>query len=188
MEFLIDLWLPIIASAVAVFLVSSVIHMCTPMHKSDYAHLPNEEIVLEKIRECGVPPGMYMFPGAESMKDMGNPEYKSKCERGPVGYMILLPNTLWQMSKSLTHWFLYSVLISLLTAYVAGFTINVSHDFSDILRLTGTVSTMGYAMASPPDSIWKGVNWGVSGRFIVDGILYGITTGLVFAWLWPSAL
>jgi hypothetical protein len=36
------LWLPILLSAVALFFVSSVIHMMSPWHKTDYPALPNE--------------------------------------------------------------------------------------------------------------------------------------------------
>ncbi len=47
---LLDLWLPILLSAVFVFIASSVIHMMTPMHKKDYEKLPNEATVLEGLR------------------------------------------------------------------------------------------------------------------------------------------
>jgi len=154
------------------------------MHKTDYAHLSDEKNVLEGLRNKGVKPGMYMFPGAECMKDMGNPEYIAKCELGPVGYMIVLPSKMWDMNKSLLQWFLYSVLMSVLTAYVANFSLLPVADFGDVMRLTGTVATIGYAMAAVPDSIWKGIHWGVTFRFVVDGLLYGLTTGAIFAWMW----
>ncbi len=187
MTFLAELWLPILLSSIGVFVVSSIIHMCTPMHKSDYAKLENEKNTMEKLRESGIKPGMYMFPCAGSMKDMGSPEYQARCELGPVGYMIILPSRLWNMNKSLVQWFLYSILISILTAYVASFTVIAGSDFGSVMRLAGTVATMAYALAAFPDSIWKGVNWGVTLRFIVDGILYGLTTGAIFACMWPNS-
>src|SRR5688572_1588720 len=41
------LWLPILVSAVAVFVVSSIIHMTPLWHKSDYPRLPTEDRVLD---------------------------------------------------------------------------------------------------------------------------------------------
>ena len=43
MSALLALWLPILLSAVAVYLVSSVIHMVTPWHKGDYRGVADQE-------------------------------------------------------------------------------------------------------------------------------------------------
>ncbi len=37
------LWLPILLSSIIVFVVSSIIHMLLPWHKSDYARVPDED-------------------------------------------------------------------------------------------------------------------------------------------------
>ena len=37
------LWLPILISAVIVFIASSIMHMVLPHHKSDYRKVPDEE-------------------------------------------------------------------------------------------------------------------------------------------------
>ncbi len=42
MAFLTELWLPILLSAVFVFIVSSIIHMALPIHKGDYGKLTNQ--------------------------------------------------------------------------------------------------------------------------------------------------
>ena len=44
-----SLWLPILLSAVAVFLLSSVVHMVLPYHRSDYKKVPSEDAVMEKV-------------------------------------------------------------------------------------------------------------------------------------------
>ncbi|MDH3590989.1 MAG: hypothetical protein OER88_03870, partial [Planctomycetota bacterium] len=76
MAFLADLWLPILLSAVFVFVVSSVIHMMLPIHKGDARRLGNEDGVLDAMRSGNATPGEYMFPCPESMKfeEMGTPE------------------------------------------------------------------------------------------------------------------
>ena len=40
---IVTLWLPIVVSAICVFLVSSIIHMALPWHKKDYTRMPDEE-------------------------------------------------------------------------------------------------------------------------------------------------
>ena len=54
MEFLTVLWLPIILSTVFVFIVSSVIHMVLPYHRSDVSKIPNEDGILDTMRAAKV--------------------------------------------------------------------------------------------------------------------------------------
>ena len=44
------LWLPIVLSAVIVFVASSIMHMVLPYHRSDYQKLPDEDKVLAGLR------------------------------------------------------------------------------------------------------------------------------------------
>jgi hypothetical protein len=50
------LWLPILVASVIVFVVSSILHMMLPFHRSDYARLQNEDDVMETMRKAGVQP------------------------------------------------------------------------------------------------------------------------------------
>jgi hypothetical protein len=59
-----DLWLPIVLSAVFVFVASSLIHMVLQSHKSDYGKLAAEPRVLDELRAHAIPPGTYAFPCA----------------------------------------------------------------------------------------------------------------------------
>ena len=45
------LWLPILLSAVFVFIVSAIIHMVLKYHNSDYRRLPNEDEVRAALRK-----------------------------------------------------------------------------------------------------------------------------------------
>ena len=56
------LWLPILLSAVIVFVMSSIIHMLSPWHRSDYPKMPREEEVRDALRPLAIPPGDYMVP------------------------------------------------------------------------------------------------------------------------------
>ena len=181
-----DLWLPILLSAVFVFIASSILHMALPIHKGDYKKLPTEDRVLEAMRNEGVAVGTYMFPCPDSMKDMGSPEMLEKYGRGPVGFMTILPNSAPAIGKSLIQWFFYSVLIGLFVAYVAKLGLTHEAGYSAVFRMTGAVALLAYAVAYFPDSIWKGQPWSNTLKFMFDGAIYGLVTAATFAWLWPD--
>src|SRR5260221_13722019 len=84
------LWLPILLSAVIVFVVSSVIHMASPWHKSDYPKLHNEDQVIDALRPLALPPGDYMVPRPSSGAEMKPPEFLNKVKKGPVLILTVL--------------------------------------------------------------------------------------------------
>ncbi len=187
MAFLTELWLAILLSAVFVFIVSSVIHMVIPFHKGDYKKMKNEDAVLESMRANGVEPGQYMFPCAGSMKAMGTPEMKAKLEKGPVGWLTVLPPGGMNMGKSLAGWFVYSLLVGVLVAYVGWHALGAGAAYLAVFQITGAAAVLGYAIGVFNDSIWKGAPWSTTGKYIIDGVIYALVTAGTFGWLWPSA-
>jgi len=187
MDFLTALWLPILLSAVFVFIASTILHMLIPIHKGDYQKLPGEEKVLAEMRTQGVQPGEYMFPSACSMKEMATPEMIEKYTKGPVGFMTVVPSGPWAMGKNLVQWFCYSILVSVFTAYVADHALSAGAEYLAVFRLTGTVAIVAYAFANIPNSIWRGTPWSITLKFAFDGIIYGLVTAGAFGWLWPAA-
>ena len=183
MAFLAELWLPILLSAVFVFIVSSLLHMVLPVHKGDVKKMPNEDAVLEAMRTGGTEPGEYMFPGCDSMEEMATPEMQEKLQRGPVGFMTVVPG--FHMGKSLVQWFAYSLLVGVFVAYLTRFALAPGADYLAVFRVAGTIAVLGYAVGNLPNSIWKGVSWKITAKFVFDGVLYGLVTAGAFAWLWP---
>jgi hypothetical protein len=117
---LMALWLPILLSAVIVFVASSIIHMFLPWHRSDYGMVPNQDKVMDALRPFNIAPGDYMLPRPANMADMRNPEFIAKLDRGPKLVMTVMPNGHQGMGKTFVQWFLYAVVVSVLAAYVAG--------------------------------------------------------------------
>ncbi len=187
MAFLTELWLAIVAAAVFVFVVSSVIHMALPIHKGDYKKMSNEDAVLEAMRANGVAPGCYMFPCAGSMKEMGTPEMVEKLKKGPVGWLTVAPPGGFNIGKSLVWWFVYCLLIGVLVAYVGWHTLGPGAGYLTVFRITGAVAVLGYAVGYFHDPIWKGGSWATAGKFIFDGVVYALVTAGTFGWLWPKA-
>src|SRR5207247_7990723 len=110
------LWLPILASAVIVFVASSIIHMMTPWHKGDYPKVPDEDKLINALRPLAIPPGDYMVPGCADMKEMRTPEFAEKRSKGPVMVMTVMPSGPVSMSGNLVQWFIYSVVVSFCAA------------------------------------------------------------------------
>ncbi|MDL1873818.1 hypothetical protein FBQ85_01385 [Cytophagia bacterium CHB2] len=179
------LWLPILLSAVFVFLVSSVIHMALPWHKGDYSKVPNEDKVMDALRPFAIPPGDYMMPRASSMKDMGSPEFTEKMKKGPVMIFTVVPNGPATMGKSLTLWFLYSVLVGFFAAYLTGRTLAAGADYLEVFRYIGTTAFLGYSLALLQTSIWYRRAWSTTIKSMIDGLIYALVTAGVFGWLWP---
>ena len=181
MGFLIDMWMPILASAAAVYVISMIMHLLLPFHKSDYVGLPGESKIVETLRSQNLAVGDYMFPHAKSMSELAEPEMIEKFTRGPVGMITILPSGPPRIGKQLVQQFLYNCLISIFVAYFVSF---VKLEAAiDAFRLTGTVAVLGYAVTSIPNSIWKGLAWKTTAKFMLDGVLYGLVTGAVFAGL-----
>jgi hypothetical protein len=180
------LLLPILLSAVAVFLLSSVIHMVTGWHKNDYPKMPNEDQVRDALRPFAIPPGDYMVPRPSSSQEMRSPEFDEKLKQGPVLVVTVLPNGMLSMATNLILWFLYSILVSAFAAYMAGHALNPAAPPRAIFRFVGLTAFIGYAVALWQMSIWYRRSWATTFRASVDGVLYGIVTAFIFVWLWPK--
>ncbi|MBI2214491.1 MAG: hypothetical protein HYU52_12665 [Acidobacteria bacterium] len=180
-----SLWLPILLSGVAVFIVSSIIHMALPIHKSDYAKMPDEDKVLDAMRAAGVGQGAYMFPHCGSHKELDSPETKAKMAQGPIGIMFVMPKGGPGMGKCLALWFVYSLFISFMSAYLASAFLESGTHYLAVFRHVGTTAFMAYGIGQISDSIWKAQPWSSTIKNVLDGLLYGLVTAGVFGWLWP---
>src|SRR4029077_4472898 len=129
------LWLPILLSAVIVFVVSSVIHMFTPWHNGDYPKMPNEDRVMDALRPLNIPPGDYMFPRPSSMAEMRSPEFAAKRNKGPVMIVTVLPSGPVAMGKELVQWFCFSVVVGVFAAYVGGRVLSRGTDYLRVFQL-----------------------------------------------------
>jgi hypothetical protein len=186
MDVIIPLWLPIILSAVAVFLVSSIIHMVLPYHKSDFKKLPREDDIRDALVKSHIHKGEYMFPYASESKERNSQEFKEKMNNGPVGILTVFPSGSFNMGSSLVKWFLYCIVVSILAAYIAGHALIPGAIFRSVFRFTGATAFIGYSLALAQDSIWFGRSWGTTFKSIFDGIIYGLCTAAIFSWLWPG--
>jgi len=182
-----SLWLQVIVSAVVVFMASSILHMALKYHKADHKRLPNEDAVREAIARVNPSPGIYFTPYCADMKQMKDPAIVEKFEKGPVAMLTIYPKGAPMLPKHLVLWFGFCMLVSFVAAYVARHTLHPGDDGMLVMQITGTVAFAAYGVAQLHDSIWKGQPWVNTLRFVVDGAIYALLTGLTFRLMWPGA-
>ncbi|HWC73774.1 MAG TPA: hypothetical protein VG454_07535 [Gemmatimonadales bacterium] len=179
------LWLPILLSSVAVFIVSSIIHMTPLWHKTDYPRYADEDRALGTIRGLGMPPGDYFMPRPASSAEMRSPEFKEKMKRGPAVLMTVMPPWSGSMAGNLSQWFVYCLVVNLLAAYVAGAALAPAAPFVQICRFVWTTAFMGYTLALWQMSIWYRRSWSMTLKSTADGVIYAAVTCIIMGWLWP---
>jgi len=182
---LMSLWLPIVLSAVIVFVVSSILHMALPIHKSDFRKLPSEDEVMEAMRRFSIPPGDYLVPCADDMKQMNDPAFIEKMTKGPVAMMTVRPNGKPSMAGPLARWFVYCVVVGIFAAYLAGRALQPGAHYLAVFRFAGCTAFIGYSLALWQNTIWWNRSWMTTLKSTIDGLIYGLLTAGVFGWLWP---
>jgi hypothetical protein len=182
---LLSLWLPILLSAVIVFLASWLLHMIVGHHQHDLSKLPQQDALLEALRTAQVAPGDYMAPHIESPKQMRDPQFLEQKRRGPTIVLTLTGGGEMAMGKPLAQWFVYLVVVMLLSAYVASRTLAAGAPYLTVFRVVGTVAFMGLSLGQPHQSIWWQRRWSTTFKYMFDGLIYALLAAGVFGWLWP---
>jgi hypothetical protein len=179
------LWLPILVSALFVFIASSIIHMVLPIHRNDWRKVPDEDRLMEAMRPFNLAAGDYCVPRANSPAALKDPAFLDKLKRGPVVFMTVLPGRQLSMGPQLAQWFLFSAAVSLFAGYLAGAALGPGAEYLEVFRFAGTTAFVGYTMAFYPQSIWYRRPWSLQMKNTVDGLVYALLTAGVFGWLWP---
>jgi hypothetical protein len=182
---ILTLWFPIVLSAVFVFIVSSIIHMMFSYHSNDFRKLPDEDAAADALRKLNIPAGQYIYPFAGSAKAMNSPEYQAKAEKGPGVLLSIWPGGRPSMVTNLAQWFVYSLVVGIFAAYVAGRALEVGAHYLAVFRFAGVTAFACYAIAGFHESIWFKRPWSVTLKNTFDGLLYALVTAGTFGWLWP---
>lgn len=179
MQFLSELWMPILLSAVFVWIASGIIHMALPVHKNDYKALPNEEKAMAGLE--GTPAGSYMFPFC-TMEQMKDPAVMERINKGPTGVVTVWGGAV-NMGRNLQMTLLSYILIGVFVAYVCWHTKSSMDSYLDVFRIAGTTAFMVHGLGHIGHAIWFKMpgSWG----YVIGGAVYGLLTGGTFGWLMP---
>jgi hypothetical protein len=182
-----QLWLPIAASAIGVFIASSLIHMVFKWHQSDYMKLSNEDEVRAALRKSSPAPGQYVMPHCMDMKQMQSPEMQQKYIEGPIAHVLVRPNGPPKMGATLGQWFGMCAVVSSIAAYLAGATVPAGASFLAVCRVVGAATFLAYGGGAGINAIWMGHTWRSSIKDLFDAAIYATVAAVIFALLWPHA-
>jgi hypothetical protein len=180
-----SLLVPILLASVIVFVASSLIHMVLGYHRADFRALPKEADVQGALRGFAIPPGDYLLPCPTGPGGMKAPEFVARRAKGPVLVMTVMPAGEVSMGRNLALWFVYTIIVSLFAAYVAGRALGPGAHYLAVFRFAGATAFAGYSLALMQNSIWFSRNWGMTLRSMFDGLIYALLTAGTFGWLWP---
>lgn len=181
-----SLWLPVVVSAVAVWLASAILHMVLKYHRADYKRLPDEDSVAAALGKGAPPPGFYVLPYLMDPSKMKDPAVLRRYEEGPVAMVTVIKNGPPAFGKSLVQWLVFCFFLSFVIAYVARHTLAAGASGLEVMRITGTLAFVGYGFGYFQDSIWRAIPWPNSLRGLVDAGIYALITGFAFRLLWPA--
>lgn len=171
------LWLPILVSAIAVLIASNILWMALPFwHRRDYGHLPNDNALLDAL--SGAKSGQYIAPHVNWSK-MEPAEREAMMAR-PMAFVLVRNPARFSFPAALVAFFIYLLIISTFVGLIAACAVS-----GHVTTVAFLAAVVAHSFGSVSDSIWYGKPWTVTGKEIVDGIIYGALTALVFAWLWP---
>jgi hypothetical protein len=182
---ILSLWLPILLSAVFVFIISSLIHMVIGYHANDYRKLPDEDGFLDALRKFNIPPGQYHLPHPSSAKEMKSPEFQEKVKKNPGAMLTIWKGEEVTMGGFLTQWFVYCVIVGIFAAYVAGRALPEGAGYLAVFRFAGVTALTCYGIAGWQELIWYRRPWSMTLKNTLDGLLYALITAGTFGWLWP---
>lgn len=185
-----SLWLPILLSAVAVFILSSLAWTALPHHHGDMKKLPNEDAMMAAVRAQNAQPGIYFFPHMKDCNKAKTDEAaKAKFENGPHGMLHVWPASAFgKMGRNMVLSFLFYLVTGLFIAYLGTLALPGGSEFMKVFQVTGTAGLLAYCFATIPGAIWFGTPLRNVVTCLVDGVVYALATGAIFAWLWPGAV
>lgn len=179
-----SLWLPVLLAAAGVWIASAIGWMAINHHAKDQQPLPAEDRFLDALRAMKIPPGLYRFPWSATHAEAQTPEMQRKWKEGPTGLVHI-----WgpiSMPRCMLLSFLVYLLASVLVAYVGAVALPAGSSFLHVLRVLGTVGILTYCVGGVPHGIWFQQPGRAMAMNFVDGVIYGLMTGAIFAILWPK--
>ncbi len=176
-----ELWLPILVSAIIVFVASAIVWMVLPWHKSDFKKLPDEESARHALKGLGT--GLYMIPYCMDPAELKDEAMQRKYIDGPQGFVTVAGNGLPRMGPKLAASFVYYAGVGVACAYMVSRTLSADSAYAEVFRIAGTTAFLAYGLAYLQDSIWFSRPWSLSAKSLLDAFIYALLTGGTFGWL-----
>ena len=151
---LLSLWLPILLSAAAVWIFSTIFGMPFLHHKNDWVALPpaggGEDGFMDDLRKRGIKPGNYLFPDFRTREAMESEKAQKALKQGPVGHL-----SVWQppltMGDKLVATFIVYLVVSTLIAYLTRVALPGPASFAKIFQVAATAGILAMIAVHPKD-------------------------------------
>ncbi len=179
------LWIPVVVSAVVVFVASFLAWMVLPHHKADIKTLPEEQALVDLLERLKPAPGTYMWPGCRSGESMNSDAYKARYAAGPWGSINVQakqPN----FGMNLTLTFAFYIVLSVAVAFVTAQAVERDAEFLAVFKVTAVVAILGYCAGQIPGALFMGKPTRFVMTDLADGVVYGLLTAMIFAATWPA--
>lgn len=196
MDFLTHLWLPILVSGVGVWIASALAWMAIGHHKKDRDAIANEQEFMDTISRMNIRPGNYGFPDFCQHDKLPRKErmqaLKALYDKHPQGLLQVWAPT--NMGANMLFTFLFYLFTSTVIAYLGWAALphgtvagagNESALCWKVFQVLGTAGVLAYCFASFPNDLWFQKKRRAMVMNCIDGIIFGLITGAIFAWLWP---
>lgn len=186
MDLILPLWLPILLSAAAVWLISLVFGMALPHHKQDWIGLSDEDGFMDFIRRNGIKPGNYLFPDFRTREALKSAKVEKALNEGPVGHLSVW-RTPVTMGDKMVGAFIVHLVVATLIAYLTRIALPGAAPFAKVFQIAGTAGILAYSFSFIPNALWFGAYKRTIVASIIDGIICGLVIGVIFAWRWQHA-
>ena len=181
-----SLLLPMLVAAIVVFVLSSIIPFAMPWHKNDHGHVPDDAAAQEAIRRLGLVPGDYTVPNPRLPNGERDPDWVKRWEEGPAFVITVIPSGAMNMTKYMGRWFVFTLVVSAISALVAGSIVAPGGSRHAAFHYTAIVTACSYGLGAWPLTIWYHRNWRNALKGSFDAVLYGVATGAVYMMMWPG--
>lgn len=203
MEFLTELWLPILLSGVGVWIASAIAWMAIGHHKKDRDALPGgekgEQEMMDTVTRLGIKPGNYGFPDFCQHDTLPRKErmeaLKVLYDKHPQGLLRVWAPVNMGVNMVLT--FLFYLVTSAVIGYLAWAALGPGSMPSPpngadlpttnralVFQVTGIAGILAYSFATFPGDLWFQKKKRAMVMDWCDGVVFALITGLIFAWLW----
>lgn len=185
MDFITQLWLPIVLSAAFVWFWNFLSWAVLDLHAKDYSGVPSEHSFLAALRPLNLPPGNYSFPHAETRAQRSGQAFLDNCKGGPIGILKVWPTTI-NMATPMIASFVLCLVVAFLLAYLASVTLKPGDPFGRIMQVIGTAGVLAHCVGFWPGGIWFRAKLRALVITTFDGLVAGFGTAAIFAAFWPK--
>lgn len=176
-----DLWLPILVAGIVTHVLSTLAWVVLPHHRPEWQRLPDEDSLHATITKS-VPAGQYIFPYARDGETVKTEQFQEKADQG-TGMLIVWP-TQTNMGKAILQTLISFLIIAFVIGYMASIALPRGAAFVKVLQFVTTAGLLAHVSAKFPFVFWFRRKIAMD---VLDGVVFAVATGLIFAALWPKA-